>query len=661
MKINYIKTIGFRKFKKLFETELYDITNITGKNRSGKSNILYAVINIMLGTNLSGDEKACLINKNCDASYGELHFTDNNGIKHILVRGKNKYNTKKNIISLDGKTVTQTELTSFYKDKKLFLSIINPLYFLSKKPAEQKEMVDKYLSDIKPKTIFDTLTKEQQNYLIKKYFYVSTKEIYSRLSIEELENIYKENNLQTITGKEFIEILDKDKWSTICQNVNVLKDVKYYEMLSEEEKEDFINLNMRNICMDISYANLKKDEQKNLEGVPHDIPTYITELNGDIKKSETVISNLDGKIEYAHNIVNEKLPQAMIFNKDEELTLARQELAFLKANTAIVDKEKQKQTVLKIEKEILDKQTECNELERIMKQGKTKYLAIKDGSCSTCPTCNQHIQDESKTATIENMRKELVSAYDKNNLLQTQLKDLQVNLSIERCKYHALEGESTIENSKRIAVVEENIKALENEKLQIDKFNNEIAVKAKAIANAKNDINKFTEEKQLQNKFIDNLNEAKKVAQKLYISYIEEKMKLAKKYLKDIDIKFYSVLKGTGEIKEDFIITYKNNTLADLSRSETIATALEFANMFNKISETNFPIFIDDYESCADYNFIEQYAKDTQLIIAKVEKGNNLKISDANSSECTIIKPTIRSFRTMNTYKNDVAYIPKAA
>ena len=64
MKVNYIKTQGFRKFKDIFETDLYDITNITGENRSGKTNVLYAIINTMLGTNLSGDEKSSLINRN---------------------------------------------------------------------------------------------------------------------------------------------------------------------------------------------------------------------------------------------------------------------------------------------------------------------------------------------------------------------------------------------------------------------------------------------------------------------------------------------------------------------------------------------------------------------------------------------------------------------
>lgn len=613
MKVNYVKTKGFRKFKEIFETNLYDITSISGKNRSGKSNLLYSIINIMLGTNLSGDEKACLVNKHCDSSYGELHFTDNNGMKHILVRGKNKYSSKGNFIALDGKPVNQTELISFYKDKKLFLSIINPLYFLSKKPAEQKEMVDKYLSDIRPKEIFDRLDVNTQKALIKKYY----------------------------SNKE-----------------------KSFETLSQEEQTEFINFNMFNICMDIAYSNLSKKEQSLLEGIPTDIPSYITELNSDIKRVDSQISSLNGKIEYAENIANEKLSEYKTFEKDEELSLAQQELSFLNTNDKLVDKENQKKVVEDLEKEILYKETEFNELEQEMKSGKKTYLSIKNGSNCTCPTCKQKIQDESKAITIQNMYNELVSKFDKRNLLETQIKDLKSKHAIERCKYHALEGNPNVEKQKRIAVVEKNISLLEQEKQEIQKFNNEIAIKEKNINNAKADIEKFNSEKQEKNKLIDNLNNTKKVAQKLYIGYIEEKMKLAKEYLTDVNIKFYSVLKTTGKIKEDFIITYKNTPLCDLSRSETIATSLEFANMFNQITGANFPIFIDDYESCADYDFIKEYSQNTQIILSKVEKGHPLTISDYNSNKATVIKPVIsrvRTFKTQKENQNQTAKLQQAA
>ena len=54
--------------------------------------------------------------------------------------------------------------------------------------------------------------------------------------------------------------------------------------------------------------------------------------------------------------------------------------------------------------------------------------------------------------------------------------------------------------------------------------------------------------------------------------------------------------------------------------------------MFNQISRGRFPIFIDDYESCVDYDFIDKYSNN-QLIISKVVKGKELTIKDETQSE----------------------------
>ncbi len=97
MKITYLKTIGFRKFENEFETDLFDVTSITGGNAKGKTNILYAVIWGFLGCNLTGDDKVYIGNKNTDNCYVEIHFIDNLGVNHTLKRLKNKYNNKKNL------------------------------------------------------------------------------------------------------------------------------------------------------------------------------------------------------------------------------------------------------------------------------------------------------------------------------------------------------------------------------------------------------------------------------------------------------------------------------------------------------------------------------------------------------------------------------------
>ena len=639
---------------------MYDTTSISGKNRSGKSNILYAIVNILLGTNLSGDEKSCLINQKVDSSYGELHFTDNQGIKHILVRIKNRVGTKNNSLTLDGKSITQNELISFYKDKKLFLSIINPLYFLSKKPAEQKEMVDKYLSDIKPMEIFKTLNDLQQQTLLNRYFRIPVREIYDKLDENELKELYSLNKLQEITNKKYEELSQKELFTSFKDVV--LKDIKYYYMLSQKEQEEFVNTHILNIFMDIAYNNLSQEEQKLLEGIPQDIPTYISELNQDIKKAESYITSLNSKIDYAQNIADEKLPEARKFEKEVELSLSYQELDSLSNDKRIKDKENQKKKVEDLEKEILNLSTEITELEKKMKSGKQKYLAIKNGLNNLCPTCEQHIQNEAKEKTIANMRKNLTDAFNRKNTLEAKEKDLKFKLAMEKCQYHALGGDTSIDNTKKIANIKENIDKLELEKKEIEKFNNEISIKEKNIQNAKIDISNFNKQISIQNKYISDLKDARKVAQKLYIGYIEEKMKLAKHYLKDVKVKFYSVLKTTGEIKDDFVITYKGNLLSNLSRSETIATALEFANMFNQIAKTKFPIFVDDMESCADYDFIKAYASNSQIIVSNVVKGSNLKIEDYyNNEDCTIIKHVIANAKTINIYNKNNTAIPKAA
>ena len=162
-----------------------------------------------------------------------------------------------------------------------------------------------------------------------------------------------------------------------------------------------------------------------------------------------------------------------------------------------------------------------------------------------------------------------------------------------------------------------------------EKFKN----KRENIQKAKADIQIFNKNIDELYSSLDSNKKAKDVAQKLLINYIEAKMQHATKHLKNVGIKYYTILKDSGEIKQDFIITYKGNEFKNLSRSETIATSLEISNMLNKISGVNLPLFVDDSESCADYNFIEDFSNDTQILIAKVEKGQNLEISNYQNIE----------------------------
>lgn len=539
MKITYFKTNGFRKFEDTFETEIYDITEITGGNAKGKTTILYGIIWAFLGTNLTGDDKVWLGNKKGEGCYVELHFIDNIGNNHILIRYKNRYDSKMNFIMLDNKKVEQKSLLTFYKDKKLFLSILNLNYFLYKKPTEQKELIDNYLPEIDIKSVYDRLS-------------------------------------------------------------------------------DY--------------------EKSLLEGCPENMSKYIQELNDEKSMYENQIKTVKGKIDYAQSIIDStNIDEMQIFEKEEELSLDRQQLSYITADKNSAIRTKQEKIVNELEKQKVTLEKQINELFSKMQEGKKKYLSIKNEPDAYCPLCQQKLEEKGRLTTILNMKKDLEESYNKKVKLDKEYLILKGKLAVEKAKLYSAQSVSNNEEYPgQITTLKEKINTLEQEKMDIEKHNNTVSINQKNVMTAKEDITKFNSKIQQLNGLIEKVKKVKDVAQKLYINYLEEKMKYATKYLKNVRIQYYKISKEDEILKEDFIILYKNNELKNLSRSETIATMLELGNMLNKVANTNFPLFIDDSESCADFNFIEDYAKDTQILISRVQKGQELTVSNYNDKAMQI-------------------------
>ena len=477
-------------------------------------------------------------NKNADNCYVELHFIDNLGIKHTLKRLKNKYNNSKNFLMLDDRHISQEDLVCYYSDKKLFLSIINSNYFISRSPTEQKSILNKYLPNIDINSIYNALDSE---------------------------------------------------------------------------------------------------DKKVLEGSPTNVTDYIKELNSNKKMYEDKIKLLQGKIDYANVIVTEPMENLKTFDKQEELTLAQQELSFIKSDKQLENKQKQEKIVENLESQIQVHKTQIENLNLQLSEGKKNYLAIKNEPVSCCPMCNQELSTKGKLLTISKMKLNLETQYADKQKLEEELQKLSSKLVTEKCNLYALSSTDNFDKNERISQIEQDIKLLEQEKSEIAKHNASVTSKKENIEKARLDIINFQDTIQSLYKNIDDLKKAKDIAQKLLINYIEAKMQCATQHFKDVSIKYYSVLKDSGEIREDFIITYKGNEFKNLSRSETIATSLEISNMLNKISGVNLPLFVDDSESCADYNFIEDFSNDTQIFIAKVEKGQDLKISDYQDGKTMLI------------------------
>ena len=531
MKILSLKTNGFRKFAEEFKTNFYnDTTYIFGGNHQGKTNVLFAIVWAMLGSNLTGDERVCFAHKSKSEYYVELVFEDNQNIKHTIIRYKNKYDNGKNFLTLDGKIAKQEDLINFYHNKNLFLAIMNLSYFVGLQPAKQKELIDKYLPDVDIKSV--------------------------------------------------------------------------YNKLSEEDK-------------------------KILNVVPANVKLYIGELDSEIKFMDNKITNLKGQIEYAEKITNESLQKPAEFEKQQELDFAIQELEQLKSDNTINEKADLQKKLKELQDEELELNLEINKIEKDLQAGKKIYESMLNEKECCCPTCKQKLTDSSKVIATKQYRNDLITLFDKQNKLKERYKQKHFDKFACEGKIYSLENTKNTVSMETLKQLEENIKTLELEKQDNIKLQNEYSIKLNNIKKAKADIEKFNDEINLLNKAISETQNQSAIAKQLYFNCIKEKMQAADMYLKDVKIRFYKVIKATGEIKDDFVITYKDKDFSTLSRSEKIAASLEIANMLNKITKLNVPLFIDDSESYPDFDFISMY-KDTQIIIAQVKKGRALRITNGS-------------------------------
>lgn len=536
MKILQVKTKGFRKNTDIFETDLYDITYINGGNRKGKTNILYAIVWGFLGTNLTGDDKTSLINLNSIDCYVSIKFIDNNGKEHILERYKNNENSKKNYLMLDDKKSEQSMIYSYTGEKKLFLSIINQNYFLSKKSTEQKEILDQYLPYIK------------------------------------IESVFKE---------------------------------------------------------------LPIYEQETFEGIPRNISYYISELNENKKMAENKIKNLKGQMDYAEGITNTVIERKNIFDKGDILEKYKEKSSELLKNTDIEQKDILSKNIKLLDNSINELQNNITAIDAKMQKGKLEYSNIKNSNNSICPMCKQEIQNIQKDIILNTMKIDLTELFNTFNSKLEELNKLKQEYILEKSKFITVQKRS---NDLEITDLKVKIFELENEQNEILKYNTTIDTLIMNAESAKKDIFNFKTDIQKYETLLENIKYSKEIAKKLYINYIQKRMQPALNYLNKVNIKYESIIKDTGEIKDDFIITYEDKIQKDWSKSETIAVSLELANMFNKISKINVPLFIDDNESCIDFNFQETYSDENQLFISEVIKGKELSIIDISPKSTTNMK-----------------------
>lgn len=534
-----VKMEGFKKFKEAYEVTLDRIAYISGSNGEGKTTIADAISYAFCGSPFWGEHSSDrLQNTESKEMCVEIKFVDENGEVHTLTRRRQKELTA---ITLDTLQLRQQDVTELFAEKDIFLSILNPLYFIEKIAKKGREFLQKLLPPVQ--------------------------------------------------NEEVLALLDEST-KALLENESLLDPAYYIKKKREELKE---------IENDRNYfdgqADLLKIQQRESEAKVDEV----------IKKGEEIVSKkeaLEKKQFEGIDVEALKAKQAQI---SASLSDGRREKLFAKRTEV-----QNRQYISKLTGEIAKMQAEITAMkekrERVISQAKNIKVGDK------CPTCFTVVTEENRSRIVEELKKQyeeltlkgqgVVSAYKDLLALEEKSKakfeefrqeDLK-RIEAELAAYDA--GDVTdiamLEDKIRLGnLTEEEYSELVMVRKQAEEFGKEVELLTKA-----DEIPAKLEaiEKGLENAKTRACALEKRInAVNLFAAKIAE-LTLKPLKMNRAAISLYSIVKTTGELKDDFKFTYDGKDYRWLSASEKIKAGLEVANLLARLTGLQYPTFIDNAE-----------------------------------------------------------------
>ena len=161
--ITKLALTGFKCFEATTAFDFGDMTFITASNGQGKSSIADAVAFAFVGVPFFGDKGLDrLQNRNTPEMTVSVDFVDDTGTAHNLTRTRKRDATT---IAYDGCAVRQSDLNEAFGGKDIFLSILNPLYFIEVLSDSGKGLLEKLLPVVKHEDVMAALSPSSREVL----------------------------------------------------------------------------------------------------------------------------------------------------------------------------------------------------------------------------------------------------------------------------------------------------------------------------------------------------------------------------------------------------------------------------------------------------------------------------------------------------------------
>ena len=594
---------GFKCFAGSEEIEFGSQTIITGGNGRGKSSVADAIAFAVTGLPFFGERGIDRLHAEQNADlFISMRFKDGNGAAHELTRSRKK---DRMTITCDGREIRQADLTEMFGEKDVFLSILNPLYFIEELGDNGKKLLERYLPDVPQESVMPLLNNDTRTLLeSEKIFSPGSFLSQCRAEIRDLE----QSVVYTTGQKDLAESQRRDAAAKVRELTERLTALEKERGALETRRFEGIDLaDAKDRLVDLSacYEEMAKETPETAGTAEIDgelreardklaargAEQYVPKYAGHIAEHSAKVQEAGARYKRESGLLKgfqagTVCPMCRRGVTENELPELRGELQ--KSVDAIVAEGKA--ATAKLE--------ELKELERKSEETFRKFQAedVEKLNAEIRRLTKQRDDSLAATATYQEQRK---------TEMERILAEIRGLSATTEC------GNLTPEESERLLACEEEIKACNTEltaaRLLSEAAPEDFDLKIHAIQD------QITEKKKL----------LAAVAQ-----YVGKRAELlfSKLEMNRVKISLYDVVKSTGEVKDVFKFTYNGRRYDRLSLSEKIRAGMEVSELMKRLTGRNYPQFIDNMESVDDLANVRPTG---QVIMAKCVRGAELLIRAA--------------------------------
>lgn len=589
---------GFKSYEEPTEFIFGNPTVITGGNGRGKTSIADAIAFAVTGLPFFGERGIDrLHNENNPDATVQMCFVDEAGVAHELTRVRRK---NRMTITYDGYEIRQLDLADLFGERDVFLSILNPLYFIEELGESGKNLLERYLPLIPQKTILAQLPEPVRESL--KDEEILSPDAYLKRRREEIRGL--EERITYLGGQKDLAAAQGQQHekmqAELAENLAALR----AEIAALEEKQfdglDPVKTQERLVELSHRYEEIARDER------------------GDTMQKQKELHTLREKIirrqaeQYQSKFTE---PLAEITSKVNDLgTRYRREMSAYKAFHAGMDcptchRRVTEETLPEVQtalKEAISQlwaagtelKGQLTELQEMDKKAKETFETFQADDLRKW---------EAEAAELEQRCKEQTGGTQDGEQMRSEIQSLTADLeygNLTQAEYDRL-GECR-EQCREVEAKISALNAMAAE--EMPDFDREIREAQETIGGIKRTMTNV-------------------------IAYISKRAELTFSQLKmnRVEISLYDVVKSTGEAKDTFKFTYSGRRYDRLSLSEKVRAGMEVSELVKRLTGRNYPVFVDNMESVDDLANVRPTG---QVIMAKCVSNAPLQVRPIKPIAC---------------------------